>query len=186
VSGSSGTVFYFLDLSLPLCAVAGDNTLTMQIEIRKAVPDDLAGVIELLREFAEFEDLTDRVEITEEKLAAAVFGPRSFVHCLVASDGRKLAAYALLHPIFSSFRGQKGMFLEDIFITADHRRGGLGERMLREAAKLAHGLDCERLDFMVLDWNASAIKFYEKHGAIRDEQERHFKFTDEAFVKLCA
>ena len=90
----------------------------MPIEIRKAANGDLDGIIDLMREFAEFEDLTDRFEITEERLAGAVFGKEAFVHCLVASDGSKLVAYALLYPIFASFRGQKGMFVEDLFLTA--------------------------------------------------------------------
>jgi hypothetical protein len=38
----------------------------------------------------------------------------------------------------------------------------------------------------VLDWNTPAISFYEKHGAVRDNEERHFKFTDDAFKKLAS
>jgi len=158
----------------------------MPIEIRKATQSDLDGIIELMRAFAEFEDLTDRFEITEERLEGAVFGKEAFVHCLVASDASKLVAYALLYPIFASFRGQKGMFVEDLFLTAEYRRDGLGERMLRAAAQIAKEEACERLDLMVLDWNSPAIKFYEKHGGVRDEQERHFKFTDAVFQRLCS
>ena len=78
------------------------------------------------------------------------------------------------------------MFLEDIFIRAEYRGKGLGDLMLKEIAKLARSRGCERIDFVVLDWNAPAIKFYEKHGAVRDEQERHFKFVDGAFKKLAS
>src|SRR5215813_4220926 len=152
----------------------------MPIEIRKATKSDLGGVIALLEEFAEFEDLTDRLEITEEKLVNAVLGPDAFAFCLVAAEGERLVAYSILYPIFASFRGQKGMFVEDLFITAEFRRDGLGESMLREIAKLARECGCERVDLMVLEWNTPAVKFYEKHGGVRDELERHFKFTDEA------
>jgi ribosomal protein S18 acetylase RimI-like enzyme len=158
----------------------------MSIEIRKATVDDLSAVIVLLREFAEFENLTDRVEITEEKLSKAVFGSDAFVECLVAANGDKLVAYGLLYPVFLSFRGQKGMFLEDFFITKEYRRSGLGERMFREFALLARDRGCERLDLMVLDWNTPAISFYEKQGGIRDDAERHFRFTDETFRRLCS
>jgi GNAT superfamily N-acetyltransferase len=158
----------------------------MEFEIRKSLPEDVPGVIALLREFAEFEKLTDYLQITEQRLADVVFGKDAFVECFVALDAGKLVAYAILYPNFASFRGQKGMYLEDIFIKADYRGNGLGEVMLREIAKLAHAQGCERLDFAVLDWNTPAIKFYEKHGAVRDEQERHFKFVDEAFRKLAS
>ena len=156
----------------------------MALDIRKASRKDVPGVIELLREFAEFEKLTQYLEITEKKLVDVLFGNDSFVECLVALDDDKLVAYAILYPNFASFRGQKGMYLEDIFIDAEYRGTGLGDRLLKEVAKLARRKGCERIDFMVLDWNTSAIKFYEKHGAVRDEEERHFKFVDAAFEKL--
>ena len=158
--------------------------VVMDLDIRKASREDVPGVIELLREFAEFENLTQFLETTEEKLAGVLFGEDSFVECLVALDNDKLIAYAILYPNFASFRGQKGMYLEDIFIRAEYRGTGLGDRLLKEIAKLALHKGCERIDFVVLDWNTSAINFYEKHGAVRDEDERHFKFVDQAFEKL--
>lgn len=160
--------------------------LSMTLVIRKAASSDMPAVMGVLREFAEYEKLTEYCEITEEKLADAVFGKDAFVECILALDGEILAAYAILYPNFSSFRGQKGMFLEDIFIKAEFRGAGLGEAMLKEIARLARSRGCERIDFMVLDWNAPAIGFYEKHGAVRDEQERHFKFVDAAFDKLAS
>ncbi|MEP7075565.1 MAG: GNAT family N-acetyltransferase [Acidobacteriota bacterium] len=158
----------------------------MNFQIRKALPDDVSSIVGLLREFAEFEKLTDYLEITEQKLSDALFGTDAFVHCLVAYRGLAPAAYSLMYPNFASFRGQKGMYLEDIYITPDHRGSGLGAAMLAEIAKLARSQGCERIDFVVLDWNAPAIKFYEKYGAVRDDQERRFKFIDDAFVKLCS
>ena len=61
---------------------------------------------------------------------------------------------------------------------------GIGEAMLREIARLGMARGFERIDFQVLGWNAPAIRFYEKLGAECDEEERHFRFTDEAFEAL--
>ena len=58
--------------------------------------------------------------------------------------------------------------------------------MLRHIARRGRERGFERIDFQVLEWNASAIGFYESLGARRDEAERHFKFTDEAFRALAA
>ena len=147
----------------------------------------MPGVIGLLREFAEFEKLDHYLEITEEKLADVLFGADAFVECLVAvDDDGMLVAYAILYPNFATFRGQKGMYLEDIFIKSESRRTGLGEQLLKEIAKLARVRGCQRIDFVVLDWNMPAIKFYEKHGAVRDEQERRFKFVNDAFERLAS
>jgi ribosomal protein S18 acetylase RimI-like enzyme len=158
----------------------------MPFVIRKAVSTDLSSVIDLIREFAAYEDLSSFCETTEEKLEAVTFGPDAFVECLVAFDDGNLAGYAMIYPSFASFRGQRGMYLEDIFIRAEYRGTGLGHAMLKEIAQIARSRGCERIDFLVLDWNTPAIGFYEKHGAVRDEQERHFKFVGEAFDQLAS
>lgn len=156
----------------------------MTFTIRKTTRSDVAAVIGLLRAFAKFENLEEFCEITEEKLAAAMFDEDSFVEGIVAVTGGQIIAYAIYYPNFASFRGQKGIYLEDLYIDAEHRGQGIGDAMLKEIARIAKSRNFERIDFQVLNWNTPAIKFYEKHGAVRDEDERHYKFTGEAFQKL--
>lgn len=156
----------------------------MDIRIAKAAEEDIPAIISLLREFAGFLDLDRYLEVTEDRLFEAMFAPGSFVEGLMAYDGAEPVAYAVFFPAFTSFRGQRGYFLEDIYIKPEYRRHNLGERMLREIARMAKARSFERIDFHVLQDNHSAILFYEKHGAVRDDEERHFKFIGEAFSKL--
>jgi GNAT superfamily N-acetyltransferase len=142
------------------------------------------SIIALMRDFAEYEKLLKYFEITERKLSHVLFGRDPFVHCLVVEDAGYTVAYAIFYPNFATFRGQLGMYLEDIYVSPDHRGRGIGEAMLREIAKIAKGRGCERIDFQVLDWNKPAIDFYLRLGAVRDDSERHFKFTDKAFADL--
>ncbi|MBC7899495.1 MAG: GNAT family N-acetyltransferase [Saprospiraceae bacterium] len=158
----------------------------MSIEIREATEQDLAGIIGLMREFAEYEKLAEYFDITEVKLSRVLFGDGTFVECLVAADGENLMAYALFYPCFASFRGESGFYLEDIFITADHRGRSVGEIMLRKIAAKAKARGYERIDFQVLDWNKPAINFYEKLGATGNFDESHFKFSGKAFENLAA
>ena len=154
------------------------------MEIRKAGHSDVEAITNLMRDFAAFEDLSEYFEATSENIAAVMFGGRSFVNGLVAEDKGEVVAYALFYPNYATFRGQRGMYLEDIFISPVHRGQGIGEAMLRRIAQIAKEQGCERIDFQVLEWNQPAIGFYEKLGAHRDESERHFKFTDAAFEEL--
>lgn len=156
----------------------------MDIKIRKAKDADIPSVLGLMREFAEFEYLLESLEITVEDLREVLFGENAFVHCLIAVDDEKIAAYAIFYLHFSSFRGQKSVYLEDIYISENYRKYGLGGKMLKEIAKIGSLHGAVRMDFQVLKWNTPAVKFYEKHGAIIDEDERHFRFTDDAFLKL--
>src|SRR5215203_4518791 len=157
----------------------------MSIRIEKAAPENIPQIIALMREFAEYEKLLEFFEVTEERLRTALFGDEKVADAIVAFDADGTAlAYAVFFPNFATFRGQRGIYLEDIFITERARGRGLGEMMLRYIAKIAGERGFERIDFQVLKWNTPAIEFYERLGAHRDDEERHFKFTDEAFQKL--
>ena len=156
----------------------------MKFDLRKITENDITTVIALMREFAEYENLTEFCEITEARLFAAMFGDGCFVEGLIAFAGQVAAGYALFYPDFASFRSQRGLFLEDLYIKPEYRRRALGQTILREIAKSAKSRGFDRIDFQVLDWNAPAIAFYEKLGAHRDHDERHFKFTDAAFDRL--
>lgn len=158
----------------------------MSINIKKAERGDISGIIELMRGLAEYEKLADYCEITEKSLAAAMFDDKAFVEGIVARDAEKPIAYALFFPYFASFRGQRGFYLEDLYIDGEYRGKGIGEELLREIAKTAKIRGFERIDFQVLDWNEPAIKFYEKLGAESNSDESHFKFTSESFEKLAS
>lgn len=156
----------------------------MNIQIRYCTEEDVHSIIELMRSFAEFESLGHFFEVTHDRLHAAMFGDNGFVEGVVAVDGDRTFAYALFYPYFASFRGQVGYYIEDIYIHDEYRRHGIGEAILRTIARLAKSRGFERLDFQVLDWNTPAVKFYEKHGVIRDDEERHYKFIDDSFKRL--
>jgi ribosomal protein S18 acetylase RimI-like enzyme len=140
----------------------------------------------LTRDFAEYEKLSDYCAITESALEKAMFGPKSFVESLVAFDGSKMIGYAIFYPNFASFRGQLGLYLEDIYVDAAYRGRGVGDEMLRMIARAAKERGFERIDFQVLEWNTPAISFYEKRGVVRSDDERHYKFSDMAFEDLAS
>ncbi|MGI8812784.1 MAG: GNAT family N-acetyltransferase [Pyrinomonadaceae bacterium] len=154
------------------------------MEIRNIDRSEIGSVVQLMREFAAFEDLAEYCTITPAKLDDSVFGDSCFVECVVAVDERELIGYAIFYPHFASFRGQTGYYLEDIFLTDGYRRKGVGELIIRHIAKLAIARGFERIDFQVLDWNTHAVEFYQRLGAERDDSERHFKFAGDAFRSL--
>lgn len=156
----------------------------MDIQIVAASPDSLSDIVRLMRDFAAFEKLEQYCTVTEGDLEAAMFGERAFVKGLVARDGDVAVAYALFYMSFASFRGQRGYFLEDLYIDARYRRQGLGEAMLKAVGAAAKSDGAVRLDFLVLNWNTPALDFYTAHGAASADDELHLKFTDAAFDQL--
>ena len=138
----------------------------------------------MMREFAEFEELGGYFETTQERLNDALFGSEAIAEALVAERDGTIAGYALFFPYFASFRGQKGFYLEDLYVDPAFRGEGVGEALIRSIAARGRERGFERIDFQVLKWNEAAIRFYEKLGASKNESELHFKFTDDAFARL--
>ncbi len=156
----------------------------MDLEIRNARPDDVARILEMMRDFADFVGLREYLTISEERLGQAVFGHGAFVELLVAVREGAVAGYAIFYPHFSSFRGERGFYLEDIYVNESSRREGVGLALLRAIARRAAEGGFERIDFQVLKSNTGAVRFYEALGAESNDDDRHFKFAGDAFARL--
>lgn len=154
------------------------------LNIRPATQFDVPHIVAFLKKFAEFERLGGYLTVTPEKLRRAMFGEAAFVEALIAFEGNAPVGYAIFYPHFSSFRGECGLYLEDIFVDEDWRGRGFGLALLRKVALRAREKGYERIDFQVLKWNESAIRFYEDLGAVANEDETHFKFSGPAFHHL--
>ena len=155
------------------------------MNFREIEPADLPEIVSLIREFAEFENLTPYCEVDEDRLYAAMFAESSIVKGFIALEGTVLAGYALFYPGFSSFRGELGLNLEDLYVRKEYRGKGVGRMLLRKVAETARRRGFVRMDFMVSAQNDLALAFYKRLGASCNSDERHFKFSDEAFLDLC-
>ena len=133
--------------------------------VRRARPDDLARIWELLLGLAAYERLEREVAGTPERLGRDLFGPRPMLGCVVAESRGRLIGYALFYPVYSSFRTLPAMWLEDLFVEPAERGRGAGRALLAEVARIALARGCRALDWLVLDWNRPSIEFYERLGA---------------------
>lgn len=156
----------------------------MNFQIKTATEKDVPGVINLLRRFAEFENLSHELTITEESLREAVFGENAFVYLLIGLRENDLIAFALLYPKYASFRGERSLYLEDLYVDDDARGKGFGLAMLKYAAKFAKSNGFQRLDWQALKWNAPAIDFYTKIGAESDDGNINFRLVGKNFEDL--
>lgn len=156
------------------------------MEIKPAAEKDIPEIVRLLRRFAEFENLSHEFSLTEQSLRAAVFGEKAFVYLLIGSQENRLIACALLYPKYASFRGERGLYLEDLYVEASERGKGFGLAMLKYAARFAKSNGFQRLDWQALKWNAPAIDFYIKIGAELDDGNVNFRLVGENFEDLAA
>ena len=152
--------------------------------VRELESSDLTDLLGLMREFAEFVELTDYLTVTEESLERAIFGESAFVSCLVALDGETCVGYALYFPAFKSFRGERSVYLEDLYVSPDWRGRGIGLSLLKAVAHDGRKRGFDRMDWQALRWNTEAIDFYKSLGAEADDKNVDFRLRGEAFRKL--
>jgi GNAT superfamily N-acetyltransferase len=133
--------------------------------LRPARPQDLPAIVGLITELAVFEKLEHLVVVTPESLQPHLFGPRPVAEAVVGEVGGQVVAFALFFTNFSTFLGQPGLYLEDLYVQPAHRGTGLGKALLQHLGALAVERGCGRFEWSVLDWNQRAIDFYKGMGA---------------------
>ena len=158
----------------------------MDFQIKKAAQEDIPKIIELIKEFAEFEKLSAWCEVTENNLNRVIFGADAFVQALVAFTGESCVGYALFFPIFKSFRGERSIFLEDLYVSPTMRGKGLGLAMLKAVARAAKEQGFVRMDWQALKWNEPAINFYKNLDAESDDENLDFRLRGASFEKLAS
>ncbi len=134
------------------------------MNIRRAIPQDVAAITAMIHALAEFERAADQCGVTEKQISAALFGDAPTLHGHVAEVGGEVAAMALWFLNFSTWDGVAGMHLEDLFVRPEFRRRGLARRLLATLAGECVKRGYTRLTWAVLNWNTDAIALYDGLG----------------------
>jgi ribosomal protein S18 acetylase RimI-like enzyme len=128
--------------------------------------------------------MAHRVSATQDKLRVTLFGERRFAEGYFGELLGEAVAYAIVHHTYSTFAAQPGLYIEDIYVREQHRRGGYGEQMMRHLARLAFERGCKGMSWSVLGWNQKAIDFYVKLGAAKSTEWDSYKIDGEKFRAL--
>ena len=131
---------------------------------------DVAAVVALVHELAEYEQAADECQLTADQLRAALFGPAPALFGHVAEADGEVVGFALWFLKFSTWRGVHGIYLEDLYVRPTHRGSGLGGRCSSQLAAVCAERGYARLEWAVLDWNEPAIGFYRAIGAVAERR----------------
>ena len=139
----------------------------MSISIRKANQQDFPAILSLIREFSLFQKTPGKVTITLEEMIAA----GNLFQCFVAETANsEIAGFASFYFVYNSWSG-KGLYLDDLYVSAAFRKQGIGKLLLQSTIQLAKDEHCKKLRWQVSKWNENAIEFYKKTGAVIDDTE---------------
>jgi len=153
----------------------------MEIQIRKATPQDMPAVLDLIIELAIFENEPNAVKVTVDVLKKEGFGDNPMFTCFVAEINEEVVGMALVYFRFSTWSGRT-VHLEDLVVKETYRGKGVGDLLYTEVMKFALKNDAKKVQWIVLNWNKGAIKFYERSGAEIDK-EWYLAFMDQEGMK---
>lgn len=150
----------------------------MEVSVRKGVKADLPEMLALIKELAIYEKAPDEVTITIEELEHDGFGEYPAYKFFVAEKGSRIIGIALYYIKYSTWKG-KCIFLEDIIVTEQFRKLGIGKKLFNEVIKAAKEINAPRLEWQVLEWNEPAIQFYKKLNSNFDTEWINCKLVGE-------
>jgi GNAT superfamily N-acetyltransferase len=156
----------------------------MSLRVAPAAASDVALILSFIRKLAEYEKLSHLVVATEENIREHVFGANPVAEVLLAYWDEEPAGFALYFRNFSTFLGQPGLYLEDLFVEPQHRGKGIGKALLARLAKIAVERGYGRLEWAVLDWNTPSIEFYRSLGATPLDEWTAYRLTGAALDRL--
>lgn len=161
-----------------------NNTNPSSVQIRPASESDVPLILQFIRDLAAFERHLDRVEATEQRIRESLFGDPPFASVVFAFDDDQPVGCAIYYFTYSTFVGLPGLYLEDLFVQPQARGRGIGRELLEHLAGVARSKNCWCLEWAVLDWNESAIGFYQSIGAVKMDQWSYYRLSGAALARL--
>jgi GNAT superfamily N-acetyltransferase len=156
----------------------------VSLRISAAAESDVPVILKFIRDLAEYEKLLHLVVATEEDIREHVFGANPVAEVLLAYWDSKPVGFALYFRNFSTFLGQAGIYLEDLFVEPEHRGKGIGKALLIRLAKIAVERGYGRVQWAVLDWNTPSIEFYRSLGAVPQDDWTVYGLTGDTLAQL--
>lgn len=155
------------------------------LTFRKAEKEDVGLVLYFIKELASYEKMLDQVVATEAGLKEWLFEKKTAEVIFAELNGVEIG-FALFFHNFSTFLGQAGLYLEDLYVLPNYRGHGYGKAILTQLAKIAVKRGCGRLEWWCLDWNQPSIDFYLSLGAKAMDEWTVYRITGDTLLELAA
>jgi len=157
------------------------------IVIRKATESDAQLVYDMALTLAQEIGDTDNFSCTLDTLKRFGFGASAVFHNMIATHDDQPCGLAMYSPIFSTNLGGPGVYVSDLWVAAEQRKLGLGQRLLAEVADTAnHDFVAKFMTLTVYNDNPNAADFYHRLGFTSKERDEPQLLQTVAFQQLRA
>lgn len=154
-----------------------------QVIIKEATIADAQVILTLIKELAEYEQLADQVVATVETIKESIFVQKKANVVLLWVDQQAVGLLVYFEN-FSTFIGEAGYYLEDLYVKATYRKKQYGYALLEWLVKRAYAHHIKRVEWSVLDWNQPAINFYQSLQAKPLDQWTTYRLDQQAIAQV--
>lgn len=154
------------------------------LKLRQATAKDIPQILSFIRELAEYERAPNPVSCTEKDLRRDGFGPSPKFRVIIAEWNGDPAGMAFFFHNYSTWQGQPGIFIEDLFVRPQFRGKGIGGALMTKLAQTAIAEKCHGIRWEVLDWNKPALDVYRHLGAKFREGWKIMQITGQELREL--
>ncbi len=150
-------------------------------KIRKAKREDAKTIFDFIKGLAEYEKMSDQVECSASDIEHTIFDEHQ-AEVIIGEENGIPVGFALYFFNYSTFKGRRGLYLEDLFVISQMRGKGYGQTLLLELVKIASDKGCARMEWCCLDWNTPSIEFYKSLGAVPMDEWTTYRLNEQQIV----
>ena len=144
----------------------------MPIEIKRIQPHEWQLVVDLFDQYRVCYKKASDLKLAERFIRERLDNNESVIY--VAMNGEKPIGFTQLYPRYSSGRAEKNWILNDLFVDADHRKQGVGAKLIKQATEFAKvgGSKFIQLETTVNNYTAQSL--YEGMGFVKQPPDEEF------------
>lgn len=156
-----------------------------ELSFRLAVREDCAAILQALKLLAHSIGVGERCQSTLQDLETHGFGDRPQFTVMLAEIDGNMAGMCLYFPMFSTWLGKPGLYIQDIYVHEGYRNAKIGEKLMRHVSRLGREEGYAYLRLTVDEGNEGGARFYSNHGFVRSDDEYIYKLTGVDFDVFC-
>ena len=145
------------------------------VDVRRATPADLDLVAPLFDAYRQFYACSPDLELARRFIGERLERGESVIFVAVV-DGKGVG-FVQLYPTFTSIGARRAWILNDLFVSSEARRRGVGRALMDAAKRMAEETGAAWLELATARDNARAQALYQSCGYKLDEVYNRFKLT---------
>jgi len=153
------------------------------VSLREAGPQDAEVVHRMIVALARDTNAESRAVSRPSDFLRFGFGDNALFEALIAEKDDRAVGLCLYFFTFSTWLGEPGIYVQDLYVSEELRGTGLGRQLLQATARRGRKRHASHLRLSVDHDNTAASEFYQHIGMHHRVEEDTFHIGGREFLK---